>query len=155
MQRKKDLVAGHSDRFGTSPTTTPSRSTLVLSRLPASALIAMLLVPTFSIASEPVLERHQETTSPVTRQVADPQQAIPPATSTAPPDSVSPTQGTAAAPDMRPEGSPGSRPAGAAIAAAKQRRAHTFAIRVGLLVGAGIAIGTVVALTAGSSSRPN
>ena len=70
-------------------------------------------------------------------------------------NSVPPSQGTAAAPDMRPEGSPASRPAGAAVAVAKQRRTHSFAIRVGLLVGAGIAIGTVVALSAGSSGRPH
>ena len=83
-------------------------------------------------------------------QTVDPQ-----ATPREPQSSTPLPQGTAAAPDLRPEGSPASRPAGAAIAAAKQKRSHSFAIRVGLLVGAGIAIGTVVALSAGSSSRPN
>jgi cytoskeletal protein RodZ len=62
--------------------------------------------------------------------------------------------GTAVAPMVRPEGSAASRPAGAAIAPAKQRRTRTFAIRVALLVGAGIAIGTVTAATLGSPSHP-
>jgi hypothetical protein len=63
--------------------------------------------------------------------------------------------GTAAAPMVTPEGAPASRPAGAAIAPAKQRRTHTLAIRVALLVGAGIAIGTVAAASMGSSSHPH
>ena len=61
--------------------------------------------------------------------------------------------GTAAAPYLKPEGVSASRPAGAAIAPAKQRRIRTFAIRIALLVGAGVAIGTVAALSLGSPSR--
>ena len=63
--------------------------------------------------------------------------------------------GTAAAPYVKPEGVPASRPAGAAIAPAKQRRSYSFAIRVGLLIGAGIAIGTVAAASLNSPSRPH
>ncbi len=63
--------------------------------------------------------------------------------------------GTAAAPYLKPEGIAASRPAGAAIAPAKQRRVRSFAIRVALLVGAGVAIGTVVAASLGSPSRAN
>ncbi len=63
--------------------------------------------------------------------------------------------GTAAAPYLKPEGVPASRPAGAAIAPAKQRRIRSIAIRVGLLVGAAIAIGTVAAASAGSPSHPH
>ena len=62
--------------------------------------------------------------------------------------------GTAAAPYERPEGVPASRPSGAAIAPAKQRRIHSFAIRIALLAGAGVAIGVVAAATLGSPSRP-
>lgn len=63
--------------------------------------------------------------------------------------------GTAAAPYEKGVGVPASRPAGAAIAPAKQRRTRSFVIRVGLLVGAAIAVGTVAALSNGSPSRPN
>jgi len=62
--------------------------------------------------------------------------------------------GTAAAPKEEVTGVMGSRPAGAAIAPAKQRRVRTFLIKVGAVVGAGVAIGTVAALSKGSPSRP-
>ncbi len=73
------------------------------------------------------------------------------------PDQQNPVQpvGTAAAPSLKAEGAPASRPAGAAIAPAKQRRIRSFSVRVGLLVGAAVAIGTVVALSAASSSQPH
>ena len=63
--------------------------------------------------------------------------------------------GTAVAPYIKPNGAPASRPAGAAIAPAKQRRVRSWAIRVGLLAGAAIAIGAVTAASMGSPSRPN
>jgi len=62
--------------------------------------------------------------------------------------------GTAAAPVVKPTGVAASRPAGAAIAPAKQRRMRTIVIRVGIIVAAGVAIGTVAALSRRSSARP-
>ncbi len=62
--------------------------------------------------------------------------------------------GTAAAPYMKPTGTAASRPAGAAIAPGKQRRVHSFVIKFGLIAGAAVAGGVVVALSAGSRSRP-
>lgn len=63
--------------------------------------------------------------------------------------------GTAAAPYEKTTGVAASRPAGAVIAPAKQRRARSILIRVGVIVGAAVAVGTVVALSKGSPSRPN
>jgi len=63
--------------------------------------------------------------------------------------------GTAAAPLERPLGVTASRPAGAVIAPAKQRRARAILIRVSIVVGEAIAVGTVVALSRASPSRPN
>jgi hypothetical protein len=63
--------------------------------------------------------------------------------------------GTAAAPKEEVTGVMGSRPAGAAIAPAKQRRFRTIFIKVGAVIGAGVAIGTVAALSKGSPSRPH
>jgi hypothetical protein len=63
--------------------------------------------------------------------------------------------GTAAAPYEKTTGVAASRPAGAVIAPAKQRRARAILIRVGVIVGAAVAVGTVVALSKGSPSRPN
>jgi len=91
-----------------------------------------------------------EQTSDQTPSVApEKTQAVKPQNSS--PSSV----GTAAAPYEKPEGAPASRPAGAAIAPAKQRRIKSFAIRTALVVGAGVAIGVVVAASLGSSSRPH
>jgi hypothetical protein len=63
--------------------------------------------------------------------------------------------GTAAAPEMRPDGAPASRPSGAAIAAAKQRRVRIFTIRIALVLGAAVAIGAVTAASLGSPSKPH
>lgn len=62
--------------------------------------------------------------------------------------------GTAVAPYEETTGVAASRPAGAVIAPAKQRRARSILIRVSIVVGAAVAIGTVVALSHGSPSRP-
>ena len=62
--------------------------------------------------------------------------------------------GTAVAPYEKTTGVTASRPAGAVIAPAKQRRVRAILIKVGVIVGAGVAIGTVAALSHGSSSRP-
>jgi hypothetical protein len=42
----------------------------------------------------------------------------------------------------------------AAIAPAKQHRTRTIVIKVGAIIGAGVAVGTIVALTAATSSKP-
>jgi len=68
---------------------------------------------------------------------------------------VSTPLGTAAAPSENPVGTTGSKPAGAVIAPAKQRRVHMILIGVGVVLGTGIAIGTVAALSHGSPSQPH
>lgn len=62
--------------------------------------------------------------------------------------------GTAVAPAEKPLGVAASRPAGAVIAPAKQRRARAIFIKVGVVVGACVALGTVMALSRSSSSTP-
>ncbi len=56
---------------------------------------------------------------------------------------VQPTTGTAAA-----------QPAGAALAPVKQKRSHSFLIRMGIVAGASLAVGSVVALSSASPSKP-
>lgn len=63
--------------------------------------------------------------------------------------------GTAAAPYEKTTGVAASRPAGAVIAPAKQRRARSILIKVGVILGVGVAIGTVIALSVGSPSQPH
>jgi hypothetical protein len=62
--------------------------------------------------------------------------------------------GTAVAEGPRVTGVTAAQPAGAAIAPAKQRRVRTVVLKVGAILGAGAAIGTVVALSAATPSKP-
>lgn len=63
--------------------------------------------------------------------------------------------GTAAAPAEKPLGVPGSRPSGAAIAPAKQKRVRAFVISLGIVLAAGAAIGAVAGLSKASHSTPS
>jgi hypothetical protein len=62
--------------------------------------------------------------------------------------------GTAAAEAPKVSGITAAQPAGVAIAPAKQHRARAIIIRVGAIVGATAAIGTVVALSEATHSKP-
>jgi cytoskeletal protein RodZ len=62
--------------------------------------------------------------------------------------------GTAAAEAPYVSGVAASQPAGVAIAPAKQRRMRTILIRTGAIVAACVAVGVVVALSEGTSSKP-
>ena len=62
--------------------------------------------------------------------------------------------GTAAAEPVTPTGVAASQPAGAAIAPAKQRRTRSLLIKIGAIVGGGVALGTIFALSNATSSKP-
>jgi len=62
--------------------------------------------------------------------------------------------GTAAAGSSKASGITAAQPAGIAIAPAKQRRIRTIVLRFGAIVGAGVAVGTVVALSRATPSKP-
>lgn len=62
--------------------------------------------------------------------------------------------GTAAAEAPKVTGITAAQPAGVAIAPAKQHRVRTIVLRVGAILGAGAAVGTVVALSAATPSKP-
>lgn len=62
--------------------------------------------------------------------------------------------GTAAAESIPTTGVAASRPAGAALAPAKQRRIRSILIKTGALVGVAVAVGATVALSEGSPSKP-
>jgi hypothetical protein len=60
------------------------------------------------------------------------------------------------APEVQVSGGAASKPAGVAIAPPKQRQVRTWLIRFGFIAGAGVALGTVAALSAASPGRvPN
>jgi hypothetical protein len=62
--------------------------------------------------------------------------------------------GTAAAEIGNASGTAASKPAGVAIAPAKQHQSRSLLIKLGAVLGAGVAIGTVMALSNSSPSRP-
>ena len=70
-------------------------------------------------------------------------------------NSVAQPVGTVAAPFERTTGVAASRPAGAVVAPARQRRARSFFIKMGVVIGARVAIGTVAALSHASPSQPH
>ncbi len=99
--------------------------------------------------------------SPDQNQLPESPQAQPPA---ATPDQQAPAKppqqnqteplGTATAPGVSTVGGGASRPAGTAIAPAKQRQYRSLLIKLGLIAAAGGALGTVYALSRGTSSVP-
>jgi len=62
--------------------------------------------------------------------------------------------GTAAAPGITRTGVAASKPAGAAIAPAKQRRVRTILISLAVVAAAGVAVGTVAGISRTSPSQP-
>jgi len=93
----------------------------------------------------------QPSTQP-TAPVTQPAATTPPA---APAQGMQPS-GTAVAPPVQVSGGAASKPAGVAIAPPKQRQVRSLLLKLGLLAGAGIAVGTVVGLSAASPSHvPN
>jgi hypothetical protein len=78
----------------------------------------------------------------------------PQAQSTQSPPQTTPPSGAAGAKAAAVKGAPVAQPVGAAVAPARQRGHHSLLIKVGLAAGAAIAVGTVVALSAKSPTRP-
>ena len=135
------------------------------------ALCAMLLIqPTLGMAQEPV-QTPQSSPSAITEfSSSQPPEELPsapvPQSSSQPQEQSQQTQqpsapqpqqppvGTAAAPYEKPTGVPGSRPAGAAIAPAKQRRVRAIVISLGLILAGAGAIGAVAGMSKASHSQP-
>jgi cytoskeletal protein RodZ len=80
---------------------------------------------------------------PSQAQTAQPQQ-----------DSTQTPSGAAGAKAANVKGAPVAQPVGAAVAPARQRGHRSLLIKIGLLAGAGIAVGTVIALSEKSPTRP-
>ncbi len=137
------------------PTKVPSQvpqpqNTQLASNSPAPAAQEARNESAESLPSAPTpMPAQQAPAQQTPAQQAPPQQA--PAQQQTPPQQP---VGTAAAPYEKPTGVAGSRPAGAAIAPAKQRRVRAIVIRVGLVLAAGAAVGAVVGLSKATHSTP-
>jgi hypothetical protein len=145
-------------------------------RLISTAVSGLLTVLLSGIA-EPLAAQQQTPTPapPAPAQSAPPPQnsTMPPielpenpGRSTAPAETPSPSassvpqkqqptepSGTAVAPAIQASGGAASKPAGVAIAPPKQRQVRSWLIRFGFIAGAGVALGTVAALSAASPGR--
>lgn len=124
----------------------------------ALCLVLLSLVPAADLVAEPV---------PLS--IAGPSSSIPPAADPESPGAsvtqaqqqAAPSQqqsvpvpvGIAAAPEEQPSGVAASRPSGAAIAPAKQRRIRTYTVRIALVVGAAVAIGVVAGASLASPAK--
>ncbi len=96
-------------------------------------------------AIEPQVNQQQEQ-SPTSQSESQPSQVSQP--------SPQRPVGTAASGVIPASGVAASQPAGVAIAPARQRRVRTIVLRVGAIVGAGVAVGSVVALSQATPSKP-
>lgn len=85
-------------------------------------------------------QQPQPAATPTTTQSAQQQPSVP--------------LGTATAQQGATRGGLASKPAGEAIAPAKQRQVHSLLIKLGLVAAGAVAVGTVVGLTRGTSSIP-
>ena len=101
-------------------------------------------------SSQPPAATDELPSAPVPQSSSPQQQAQPAQQPNAPQQPV----GTAAAPYEKPTGVPGSRPAGAAIAPAKQRRVRAIVISLGLVLAGAGAIGAIAGLSKASHSQP-
>lgn len=111
--------------------------------------------------AQPEQQPAQNSTQPPIELPENPGRSSTPASNTpvtqsnVPPTAPQPS-GTAVAPEVQVSGGAASKPAGVAIAPPKQRQVRTWLIRFGFIAGAGVALGTVAALSAASPGRvPN
>jgi hypothetical protein len=126
----------------------------------AKCFSVAVLAGAFVISSEmPLLASPQQSnpTSSAQTSTADQQSSssLPDAPQAQTPQQpANPPSGAAGAKAADVKGAPVAQPAGAAVAPVKQRGHRSLMIKLGLLAGAGIAVGAAVALSAGSPSRP-
>ena len=94
--------------------------------------------PTTADDSVASLEQGQSESNPAPAQITPLQEPV----------------GTAAAEASNVTAISASQPAGVAIAPAKQHRVRTIILKTGAIIGAGVAVGAIVALTAATSPKP-
>ena len=130
-----------------------------LSRRYSKGILVILLAGAFVLSSErPLLASPQEqSSSSATQRTDGPLPDAPQSQPAQPAEAQEPTQvpsGTAGAkaPDVK--GAPVAQPSGAAVAPPRQRGHRSLLIKLGLLAGAGAALGAVIALSQTSPSRP-
>lgn len=106
-------------------------------------------------AQTPVAAATLEDVLPDAPSQQQPNTAAPSGTPSPEAQTTAPTpDGTAAARAAKVIGGPASKPAGSAIAPAKQRQTRSLLVKLGVIAGAGLALGTVYALSRSAPNRP-
>jgi hypothetical protein len=122
------------------------------SRYPKCLSVAVLAAAFLMSSELPLLAASPQSTAAGQTDDSLPEapqpQSAPPAAQPAP-------SGAAGAKAADVKGAPVAQPAGAAVAPARQRGHRSLLIKVGLLAGVGIAVGSAVALTQESPARPS
>lgn len=144
-------------------------------------VLSLVAIPEMASAQQSAATDQQQQSNPTSSQQTQTASPVQPAT-TAPAENTAPSQpaqtqsnelpnspgsvrpqqpvgterpvGTAAAEIGNASGIVASKPAGVAIAPAKQHQSRSLLIKLGAVIGAGVAIGTVMALSNASPSRP-
>jgi hypothetical protein len=98
--------------------------------------------------------QQQPQTQPPPQTQGQPQIQEQPETQKVPQNPSHEPVGTAAAEAVPTVGVAASRPSGAAMAPAKQRRVRSILIKTGAIIGVGVAVGTTMALSQASPGRP-
>jgi hypothetical protein len=114
--------------------------------------------PAAQPGTEPLPDSPSAGQQPATEPATE-KEKVEPQSESAPPPAPQGNQyqkpvGTAAAETSSTTGFAASKPAGEALAPAKQKRSRTLIISLAAVVGAAVAVGTVAALSKGTSSKP-
>lgn len=143
-ERVSSTATGDQTNRPTSPSAVEETASAELPDSPGAVQI--------QLQNAPQQQQEQSNTSS-SSNVSSPQS---PSSQSATPQNSKPQRpvGTAAAEAPNVSGITAAQPAGVAIAPAKQRRVRTLVVKVGAIVGAGVAVGTTLALTMGTSSKP-
>ena len=124
----------------------------------AKGISVVLLAGAFVMSSEiPLLASEQQQSSSSAAQMTN--DALPDAPQSQPAqsqaqESTQVPSGTAGAKAPTVKGAPVAQPSGAAVAPPKQHNRRSLLIKLGVLAGAGVAVGTVVGLSSKSPARP-
>jgi hypothetical protein len=104
---------------------------------------------------QPVPAQNQPSTEPAPQNPESSTTALPATPAPQPEPQMQQPLGAATAEGVPTVGGAASRPAGMAIAPDKQRQRRSLLLKLGLIAAAGVAVGTVAALSKGTSSKPS
>jgi hypothetical protein len=130
-------------------------------KLTKSCLISVLVTAFLFSTELPLLAQSSQSGQPsatpptgTDNSLPDAPQAQAPQDQSSSQQAPSPPSGAAGAKAATTKGAPVAQPTGAAVAPAREHGHRSLLIKLGLIAGAGIAVGSAVALSHGSPSRP-